>query len=111
MAAPERIILGSRGSELAQAQARLVEQALRKADPDIAVEIRLIRTSGDERKHDAPLIDRKAGLKGMFTREIEKELSAGAIDLAVHSAKDLPSEQPADLRYARLCPGQIPKTF
>lgn len=104
MAAPDRIILGSRGSELAQAQARMVEEALRKAFPAIEVEIRLIRTSGDERKHDLPMIDRKAGRKGMFTREIEKELVAGRIDLAIHSAKDLPSEQPNDLEVRATLP-------
>ncbi len=97
MAAPDRIILGSRGSELAQAQARMVEEALRNACPAIEVEIRLIQTGGDERKRELPMIDRKAGRKGMFTREIEKELAAGRIDLAVHSAKDLPSQQLNDL--------------
>jgi hydroxymethylbilane synthase len=104
VAAPDRIILGSRGSELAQAQARMVEQALRKAHPAIAIEIRLIQTSGDERSPRAPIIDRKAGRKGMFTREIEKELAAGTIDLAVHSAKDLPSEQPNDLEVRATLP-------
>ncbi len=104
MAASRRIILGSRGSELAQAQARMVEAALRKVDPAAEIEIRLIRTSGDGRSDRAPIENRKAGRKGMFTREIEKELSAGRIDLAVHSAKDLPSEQPDDLEICATLP-------
>jgi len=89
---PGRIILGSRGSDLALAQVRLVEQALGKAWPDLAVTIEIVRTRGDESAEGVPVADRKAGRKGLFTREIEKELLAGRIDVAVHSAKDLPSE-------------------
>jgi hydroxymethylbilane synthase len=86
-----RIILGSRGSDLALAQARLAEAALRKAWPELEVVIEIIRTTGDEGGKLA-VADPKAGRKGMFTREIEKSLLAGQIDVAVHSAKDLPSE-------------------
>lgn len=90
---PGRITLGSRGSDLARAQVRLVEQALLKAWPQLEVTIEIIRTSGDERPGGAPVGDRKAGRKGLFTREIEKELVVRRIDVAVHSAKDLPSER------------------
>lgn len=90
-----RIVLGSRGSELALAQARLVEEALRRAWPKLEISLQIIRTSGDEKS--APVTDRKAGRKGMFTREIEQQLLVRQIDLAVHSAKDLPSEQPDEL--------------
>ncbi|MEO6870716.1 MAG: hydroxymethylbilane synthase, partial [Chthoniobacterales bacterium] len=94
----ERIVLGSRGSELALAQTRLVETALRRAWPELEVAIEIIRTSGDESsKAAAPIVDRKAGRKGMFTREIEKELLVRHIDIAVHSAKDLPSERSEEL--------------
>ena len=89
---PVRITLGSRGSDLALAQVRLVEQALRKAWPKLEVAIEISRTSGDEGSRVEPVTDRKAGRKGIFTREIEKELLAKRIDVAVHSAKDLPSE-------------------
>ncbi len=89
----DRIVLGSRGSELALAQVRLVETALRQAWPEVEIAIEIIRTSGDEGGKSAPVIDRKAGRKGMFTREIERELLVRRIDLAVHSAKDLPSER------------------
>src|SRR3954470_16512720 len=82
--------LGTRGSPLALAQARMVREALAKAhglDPErIAVEV--IRTSGD-RIQDRPLAE--AGGKGLFTKEIEEALAAGAIDFAVHSAKDMPT--------------------
>ena len=83
-----RIVLGTRGSELALAQTRLVEEALRAACPELEIAREIIHASGDE--NSAP-IDRKAGRKGMFTREIEQQLLVRRIDLAVHSAKDLPS--------------------
>ncbi len=97
MGAPGRIVLGSRGSKLALTQARMVEQALRLAWPGLEVAIEIVRTSGDEGTPAEPVTDPKAGRKGMFTREIEKELLARRIDVAVHSAKDLPSEQLAEL--------------
>lgn len=105
MGTPKRIILGSRGSDLARAQARLVEQALRAAWPEIEVMIEIIRTSGDEgTRAEAPIVDRKAGRKGMFTREIEKELLVRRIDVAVHSAKDLPSERQEELELRATLP-------
>jgi hydroxymethylbilane synthase len=88
--------LGTRGSPLALAQARMVRQALTTAhgfDPEqIAIEV--IRTSGD-RIQDRPLAD--VGGKGLFTKEIEEALAAGAIDLAVHSSKDMPTVLPPGL--------------
>ena len=84
----KKIILGTRGSELARAQARLVEKAIQAARPDTGIETRVIATQGDK----ARLRERQAGRKGLFTAEIERALVARDIDLAVHSAKDLPSE-------------------
>jgi len=88
--------LGTRGSPLALAQARMVRQALAAAhgfDPDqIAIEV--IRTSGD-RIQDRPLAD--VGGKGLFTKEIEEALAADTIDLAVHSSKDMPTMLPPGL--------------
>jgi hydroxymethylbilane synthase len=88
--------LGTRGSPLALTQARMVREALAKAhglDPErIALEV--IRTSGD-RIQDRPLAE--VGGKGLFTKEIEEALTAGAIDLAVHSSKDMPTVLPAGL--------------
>ncbi len=99
-----RIILGSRGSDLALAQVRLVEQALRSAWPELEVALEVIRTRGDEGSKIAPVVDRKAGRKGMFTREIEKELLVRRIDVAVHSAKDLPSERLEELEVRAALP-------
>jgi len=88
--------LGTRGSPLALAQARMVRQALAAAhgfDPEqIAIEV--IRTSGD-RIQDRPLAD--VGGKGLFTKEIEEALAADTIDLAVHSSKDMPTVLPPGL--------------
>ena len=88
--------LGTRGSALALAQANLVARLLREAHrwAEDAVEIRVITTSGDRLK-DAPLSE--AGGKGLFSREIEAALTAGEIDLGVHSSKDLSTVLPAGL--------------
>lgn len=88
-----QIILGSRGSELARRQTAMVATALQCEWPGLEVKIEIIKTSGDERSVDpsAP-IDPRAGRKGLFTAEIERVLLAGGIDVAVHSAKDLPSD-------------------
>jgi len=91
--------LGTRGSPLALAQARMVRQAIASAhgfDPE-RIELKVIRTSGD-RIQDRPLSE--AGGKGLFTKEIEEALLAGAIDLAVHSSKDMPTVLPAGLVLA-----------
>ena len=104
MGVPGTIVLGSRGSDLALAQARLVEQALRAAWPELEVTTEIIRTSGDESVRREAVTDRKAGRKGMFTREIEKQLLVRRIDLAVHSAKDLPSERMEDLEICAALP-------
>ena len=88
--------LGTRGSPLALAQARMVRDALlaaHKWETD-RIEIVAIRTSGD-RIQDRPLVE--AGGKGLFTKEIEEALAGGAIDLAVHSAKDMPTLLPSGL--------------
>jgi hydroxymethylbilane synthase len=88
--------LGTRGSPLALAQARMVRDAIAGAhriEPE-RIEIHPIRTTGD-RVQDRPLAD--AGGKGLFAKEIEEALLAGAIDLAVHSAKDMPSILPYGL--------------
>jgi hydroxymethylbilane synthase len=98
------MILGSRGSDLALAQTSLVEQALRAAWPELEVAIEVIRTRGDQGPKTEPLADRKAGRKGMFTREIEQALLIRRIDVAVHSAKDLPSERREDLELGATLP-------
>lgn len=88
--ASQTILLGSRGSELARAQTAMVAKALQQAFPELEVVVEIIKTRGDERKTEP--IDPRAGRKGLFTGEIERALADGSIDIAVHSAKDLPSE-------------------
>ena len=90
-----KIIIGSRGSQLALWQANWVRERLSAAGH--AVEIRVIRTSGEETV-PAPLP--AAGIKGLFVKEIEEALRGEAIDLAVHSLKDLPVDQPPGLTLA-----------
>jgi len=95
-----KIILGTRGSELARAQARLVEKAIQAVYPDTKIETRIITTPGDK----ARLLERQAGRKGLFTAEIERALLGGDVDVAVHSAKDLPSETNPNAEIAAVLP-------
>lgn len=100
----EKIVLGTRGSDLALAQARLVAEVLRERWSDLTIETRIIRTAGDEGPKATPPVDLRAGRKGLFTAEIERALISGEIDLAVHSAKDLPSDLDAATRIAAVLP-------
>lgn len=87
--AKRKLKIGTRGSPLALAQARAVAERIQAADSDIEIEERIIKTKGDK------ILDvalSKVGGKGLFIKEIDAELLAGEIDLAVHSMKDLPSE-------------------
>jgi hydroxymethylbilane synthase len=95
-----KIVLGTRGSELARAQSRLVEAAIQGAHPHVAIETQIIATQGDK----ARVVDSRAGLKGAFTAEIERTLLAGKVDVAVHSAKDLPSETSPEAEIAAVLP-------
>ena len=94
--------IGTRGSPLALAQARQVQARLAAAhgcEPE-RIAIVTIRTTGDTIQ--GPLAD--AGGKGLFTKEIEEALLAGAIDVAVHSAKDIPTVMPGGLTIAGCLP-------
>lgn len=95
--------IGTRGSPLALAQARETRARLMAAHglPEAAFAIVAIRTTGD-RVLDRPLAE--IGGKGLFTKEIEEALIAGAIDIAVHSMKDMPSDQPDGLAITCLLP-------
>ncbi len=90
----ERLVIGSRGSELALAQSAWVRERLTAAYPGLAVEIEVVSTMGDKLL-DRPLV--AIGDKGLFVKELESALLDGRIDLAVHSAKDMPTETPAGL--------------
>jgi len=93
------LILGTRGSALAIAQAELTRAALALAHPHLAVEQQTFTTRGDQ-KLDLALLQGEAGGKGLFTKELEDALLAGTIDLAVHSLKDLPGILPDGLHLA-----------
>lgn len=84
-----KIVIGSRGSELAMWQAEWVKNELTTANEDINIEIKIIKTKGDLIL-DKPLP--MIGGKGVFTKEIEEALLNEEIDIAVHSCKDLPTE-------------------
>ncbi len=108
----EHLILGTRGSKLARWQTEYVAAQLKQVFPGLKVEVKTIRTTGDKIM-DVSLS--RIGDKGLFTKEIEKELLEGSIDMAVHSMKDLPSalgnglclgavlerEKPGDVLLAR----------
>ena len=122
------LVLGTRGSALAQAQTALVLAALRAASPEGRFAVREIRTTGDKRQdlsltHLAPgghgydaaaTVDGSAAVSspplvgkvepGLFTKELETELLAGSIQVAVHSLKDLPTVMPAGLQLAAVLP-------
>jgi hydroxymethylbilane synthase len=97
------LVIGTRGSPLALAQAKEVRERLSAAHALAADAITLeaIRTTGDMIR-DRPLSE--AGGKGLFTKELEQALLAGAVDLAVHSAKDMPTFLPAGLTIAAVLP-------
>ncbi|MEJ2194404.1 MAG: hydroxymethylbilane synthase [Ignavibacteriaceae bacterium] len=91
----QKIILGSRGSELALWQANYIKKELEKNNRDIRIQIKIIKTSGDK------ILDvalSKIGDKSLFTKELEIALINKKIDLAVHSLKDLQTEIPDELQ-------------
>ena len=86
--APVRIRAATRGSPLARWQAEHVASLLRAVDPDVEVELVIVDTQGD-RRLDVPIYE--LGGKGVFAKEVQAAVLDGRADLAVHSAKDLPS--------------------
>ena len=89
-----RIRIGTRGSQLALWQSEFVSSRLRERYPETGIELVKIKTTGDKIL-DAPLA--KIGDRGLFVKEIEVALIDGTADIAVHSAKDMPTEIPAEL--------------
>ena len=93
----QKIVIGSRGSELALWQANHIKREIEKKNKNVKVEINIIKTKGDK------ILDvalSKIGDKSLFTKELEVELLAKRIDLAVHSLKDLQTQIPAGLKLA-----------
>lgn len=103
-----RLRIGTRGSPLALAQARQVAEHLASANgiPAEQCELVVIKTTGDKIT-DRPLIE--AGGKGLFTKELEEALLSGAIDLAVHSMKDMPAVLPPGLTIAAILEREDPR--
>ena len=92
-----KIIIGSRGSDLALWQANFIKKQIEKKNKNPKVDIRVIKTKGDK------ILDvalSKIGDRSLFTKELELELLANRIDLDVHSLKDLQTEIPKDLMLA-----------
>ena len=93
----EKLIIGSRGSDLALWQANFVKRELEKKNKSLSVEIKIIKTKGDKILNVALS---KIGDKGLFTKELEVKLLNDEIDIAVHSLKDLQTELPKGLKLA-----------
>jgi len=98
-----KLIIGTRGSELALWQANFVKDRL--AENNVTAELKIIKTQGDRILNLS--FDKLEG-KGFFTKELEEELLAGTIDLAVHSHKDLPTENPPGLIIAAVSEREDP---
>ncbi|MBU8848751.1 MAG: hydroxymethylbilane synthase [Desulfobacterales bacterium] len=97
----KNIRIGTRGSKLALWQANFIKSEIERLFPDLDVELKIIKTTGD-RITDRPLA--MVGGKGLFVKEIENALLNSDIDLAVHSMKDMPGKLPEGLVI-----GAIPK--
>lgn len=102
----EKITLGTRGSELALTQTKMVTAELQTAHPHLHIERQIIQTSGDKRQdlrfsefNDVAHVD-----KGIFIKELEIALENGQIDAAVHSLKDVPSDLAAGFTIAAVLP-------
>lgn len=98
------LVLGTRGSALALTQVSLLQGALRAANVNVGIEVKKITTSGDRRSEFADVKETGAGVKGLFTKEIEHALIAGEIDVAVHSCKDLPGHTAEGLAVRAVLP-------
>lgn len=102
---PEKpVIIATRGSALALAQANMIAAQCRIAFPQLHFELKIIKTTGDKlQKASMAKIDPSLP-KGLFTKELEVALLNGEADFAVHSLKDLPTELPAGLQLTATPP-------
>jgi hydroxymethylbilane synthase len=95
----DKLIIGTRGSRLSLSQTEIIIKELEKLFPGREIEIKIIKTTGDKNMNPVPL---DTVGKGWFTKELDKALLSGKIDLAVHSLKDLPEELPEGLVIAAI---------
>jgi hydroxymethylbilane synthase len=96
------VTVGTRASSLALAQTERVVDALRQAWGDMTVEVRAIETRGDRTQASGEPLPEIGG-KGLFTAELEEALREGRVDVAVHSLKDLPTEEPEGVAIGAVC--------
>lgn len=101
----DKLIIGSRGSQLALWQTNFIKSELEKHFPHVGFEVKIIKTTGDKML-DVALS--KIGDKGLFTRQIETALLEKEIDLAVHSLKDLQTVQPENLKIGAVTARETP---
>ena len=106
MSKRDKIVIGTRGSQLALWQAEYVQRELMKHNPGIEITLQKIKTTGDMIL-DVPLA--KVGGKGLFVKEIEDAMLRGDIDLAVHSMKDVPTMLPAGLHLRAMAKREDPR--
>jgi hydroxymethylbilane synthase len=99
-------IVGTRGSALALAQTERVLRILQAASPTVRFHVTTVRTTGD--RHPNQALDRLPGV-GVFVKELEEALLSGAIDLAVHSMKDLPPEPTPGVAVAAVTAREDPR--
>ena len=100
MATADPVIIATRGSALALAQANLIAGQCRAAFPDLQFELKIIKTTGDKLQSASLTKAGETLPKGLFTKELEVALLARQADLAVHSLKDLPTDLPDGLKLA-----------
>ena len=96
------LTLGTRGSALALAQTERASELLRAASPDLRCEVRTFVTQGDRTQASGEPLPEIGG-KGLFTAELERALRDGEIDVAVHSLKDLPTEDAPGVTIGATC--------
>ncbi len=102
---PRSFLIGTRQSPLAVRQTEIILESLCSAHPDASLEVRTVRTTGD----DSPASLSEIGGRGVFVIELERALLAGDIDIGVHSLKDLPSLQTSELTIAAVGRRQEPR--
>jgi len=106
MMSSKTVIIATRGSKRALWQANWIKSQIEKGHPDIVVDLKKIKTTGDKIL-DVPLA--KVGGKGLFVKEIEEALLDNSADLAVHSMKDVPTDLPEGLHLAAICKREDPR--
>lgn len=102
----KKLVIGTRGSKLALAQSNFILESLKRLRPEIDYELKVIETTGD--KFLTYTFEKFEG-KGIFVKEIENALLNGEIDVAVHSMKDLPTEEHVELKIAAVTEREDPR--